>query len=398
MLPLAIDKLDLFILKQLFPNFKLSIGDIVLNIEKQLLKELESLSYYDLRKYHSLAKTEPITNEHKLSCATAILFNFEYNELFYEIDTRLNEKLTKLQIENEGFYQLTTYGLELYNRIGVQSKERIKQVVIEIPEITDLSTLKIKTIIVKEHETDKKLILTLTQTNLKQAKFNYWEITKQPIYIRGVENEVGIFKTIFYFQFTSPPQQETKNFTILSYAGKNKIAGDYQLRSEADQALYKIKSSQLEPFITLDPMNWNYNEGMYESIRGGLRIQLEKPVLGTGIILGFDTCTILAHADDYLEQTTANLLDMKLSTKDKDSFNIPIVGNTFLIINWSDLETQLDMERKDILKKKNLFKRRGEEAMLIRLEGSIRKKEIIIENGQKIFLYLEEPEIVSENF
>ena len=56
------------------------------------------------------------------------------------------------------------------------------------------------------------------------------------------------------------------------------------------------------------------------------------------------------------------------------------------------------MERKDILKKKNLFKRRGEEAMLIRLEGSIRKKEIIIENGQKIFLYLEEPEIVSENF
>ena len=53
MLPLAIDKFDLFILKQLFPNFKLSIEQIMTGIEKHLLKELEALSRFDLRKYFS---------------------------------------------------------------------------------------------------------------------------------------------------------------------------------------------------------------------------------------------------------------------------------------------------------------------------------------------------------
>ena len=46
MQPLSLDRFDLFILKQLFPNFKLSIEQIMKNIEKQLLKELESLSKY----------------------------------------------------------------------------------------------------------------------------------------------------------------------------------------------------------------------------------------------------------------------------------------------------------------------------------------------------------------
>ena len=202
MLPLAIDKFDLFILKQLFPNFKLTLDQIMKGIEKQLLKELESLSRYDLRKYLSLEKSEPISDDHILTCATTILFDFEYNELLYEIDSRLNEKLGKLQIEEDGIYQLTKYGLELYNRIGLHSKDRIKDKLIVINEITDLSTLKIKTIIAKENDTNKHIIATLTQQNLKQAKFNYWEITKKPIYIRGIENEVGVFKTIFYFQFT----------------------------------------------------------------------------------------------------------------------------------------------------------------------------------------------------
>ena len=396
MLPLSIDKFDLFILKQLFPNFKLSLEQIMHNIDKQLLKELESLSNYDLRKFHSLAKTDPLTDDHKLSCATSILFDFDYDELFYEIDTRLNEKLVKLQLEDDGIYQLTPYGLELYNRIGLHSKDQIIENIIDIKEITDLSTLKIKTIITQEYETNKKLIVTLTQQNLKQAKFNYWEITKQPIYIRGVSDELGLIKTVFYFQFTAPPQLPKINFSILSLVSKNKIGGDYLLRSEIDQLLYKIKASQIDPYVPLDPKYWNYSEGLYESIRGGIIVQLEKPVLGTGIILGFDRCTVVEESDDYLGLTTANLLDMKQSTKDKDIFTIAVGGNRVLILNWSDLESQLDLERREILKKKNALKRK-DEPMLIKIEGPIRKKEIILE-GSKIYFYLEEPEIISENF
>ena len=400
MLPLAIDKFDLFILKQLFPNFKLPIDQIMEKIEKQLLKELESLSNYDLRKYLSLEKTEKITAEHILTCGTAILFNFEYDELFYEVDTRLNEKLTKLQVDDDGIYQLTKYGLEIYNRIGTQSKNRIKDKIIEIKEITDLSTLKIKTIIAKEHNSNNKVILTLTQQNLKQAKFNYYEITKKPIYIKGVENEVGMFKTIFYFQFTPPPPLSTKNFTILQFVIKNRIFGDYLLRSDEELEIYKIKSSQLEPYIPLDPTFWNYSEGLFESVRGGIRVRFDNPILGTGILLGFDNCEVIMATDEYLEQTTANLLEMKLNTRNKDVLDLPIAGNRILIVNWSDLETQLDLERKEILKKKNALKRAGEEAMLIRIEGSIRRKEIMVveQENPKTYLYLEEPEIMSENF
>ena len=400
MLPLAIDKFDLFILKQLFPNFKLPIDQIMEKIEKQLLKELESLSKYDLRKYLALEKTEKITNEHILTCGTAILFNFEYDELFYEIDTRLNEKLSKLQVEDDGIYQLTKYGLEIYNRIGSQSKDRIKDKIIEIQEITDLSTLKVKTIIAQEHNTNNKVILTLTQQNLRQAKFNYWEITKKPIYIKGVENEVGMFKTIFHFQFTPPPQMPTKTFTLLQFVTKNKIFGDYLLRSDDELEIYKTKSSQLEPFIPLDPSYWNYSEGLFESVRGGIHIRFDKPILGTGILLGFDNCEVISTTDEYLEQTTANLLEMKINTRNKDILDIPIAGNRILIINWSDLETQLDLERKEILKKKNAIKRGGEDAMLIRIEGPIRRKEIMVveQENPKTFFYLEEPEIMSENF
>ena len=57
------------------------------------------------------------------------------------------------------------------------------------------------------------------------------------------------------------------------------------------------------------------------------------------------------------------------------------------------------MERKIILQKKNAFKRRGEEPMLIRIEGTIRKKEIKVEgDNQKSYFYLDEPEISSDNF
>ena len=186
------------------------------------------------------------------------------------------------------------------------------------------------------------------------------------------------------------------NFSILSLVSKNKIGGDYLLRSEIDQLLYKIKASQIDPYVPLDPKYWNYSEGLYESIRGGIIVQLEKPVLGTGIILGFDRCTVVEESDDYLGLTTANLLDMKQSTKDKDIFTIAVGGNRVLILNWSDLESQLDLERREILKKKNALKRK-DEPMLIKIEGAIRKKEIILE-GSKIYFYLEEPEIISENF
>ena len=94
-----------------------------------------------------------------------------------------------------------------------------------------------------------------------------------------------------------------------------------------------------------------------------------------------------------------NLVDMRLSTKEKDFLYISIPGHRTLVLSWTDLENQLDLERKEILKKKNAFKRKGEEPMLVRIEGTIRKKEVALENNiQKSYFYLEEPEIVSENF
>ena len=105
MIPLSIDKFDLLILKQLFPNFKLTIQELMERIEKQLLKELESLAKFDLRKYLNLERNAEVTTEHILTCGVTILFGFEYDELFYEIDTRLNEKLAKLQLEDDGSYQ-----------------------------------------------------------------------------------------------------------------------------------------------------------------------------------------------------------------------------------------------------------------------------------------------------
>ena len=399
MQPLSLDKFDLFILKQMFPNFKLSIEQLMKNIEKQLLKELESLSKYDVRKYLNLEKTEPITNDLLLSCATVILFDFEYDELFYEIDSRLNDKLAKLQVEDLGIYQLTKYGLELYNRIGVHSRDRIREKIIRIKEITDLSTMKIKTIIAQEYESNHPVIVTLTQQNLKQAKFNYWEITKYPIYIKGIENEIGIFKTIFHFQFTPPPQLPIMVCTVLSLVSKNIINGDYLLKAEQNDEIYVVKTSQIEPFVSLKPQNWNYNEGMYESLRGGLKLRLVKPVLGTGKILGFDACEVIASGNDYFNTMVVNLVDMKLNTKDKDLLQVPIPGNRNLVLSWTDLENQLDMERKDILKRKNSFKRKGQDPMLVRVEGTIKKKEVMVENNvQKDYFYLEDPEIVSENF
>lgn len=400
MIPLSIDKFDLLILKQLYPNFKLTIEELMNRIEKQLLKDLESLAKFDLRKYHNLEKSEPLTDEHILSCGFSVLFGFDSDELFYEIDTRLNEKLAKLQVEEDGYYQLTKYGIQIYTRIGVQSKERVKVKVIDIKEITDLSTMKIKTIIANNHENpDKKVILTLTQQNLKQAKFNYWEITKRPIYIKGIENEVGIFKTIFYFQFTPPPPPVSKYFTLLSFVTRNNVLGDYLLLENTNREFFKVKSAQIEPFIQLDGEYWNYNEGMFESLRGGIILCFQNAVLGTGIILGFDNCEVQETQEDYLGLTVLNLLDMELSTKDKDLLQIPIVGNKILILQWVDLENQLDLERRAILKKKNALKRAGEEAMLIRIEGGIRKKEILVENNhQKTYIFLEDPEIERENF
>lgn len=368
-------------------------------MEKQLLKDLESLSKFDLRKELDLDKSELITDEHFLACGIPILFGFDYDEFFYEIDSRLNDKLGKLQLEEDGFYKLTKYGLSLYSRIGVHSKDRIKQIIIDIKEITDLSTLKVKTIIAMEHESNRKIILTLTQQNIKQAKFNYWEIKKNPIHVRGVENEIGIYKTIFYFQFNPPSQLTKKEFTILSFIARTSFLGDYLLKERISGELFKIKESYLEPFIPLTPENWNYNEGLYESLRGGLKIALENPVLGTGIILGFDNCETIDSVEDYFNLTTINLVDMKLSTKDKDLFQVQITGNRVLILLWTDLENQLDMERKEILKKKNSFKRRGEEPMLVQIEGPIKKQEVmLLGENEKIFYYLDEPEITSENF
>ena len=399
MQPLAIDKFDFLILKQLFPNFKLSIEEIMNKIEKLLIKELENLSKYDIKRYFGLEKIQDITEDHILECASTILFDFDYDELFYEIDTRLNEKLSKLQIEDEEHYQLTKYGLEIYNRIGLQTKGRIRDKTIEIKEIVDLSTLKIRTLIAHEFETDNQLIVTLTQQNIKQAKFNYWEITKRPIYIQGIENELGIFKTVFYFQFHPPQASPSMTFTILAFERRTPILGDYILRNNTNSTILKVKSSMLEPFIPLTPENWNYLDGLYESVRGGLELRMIKPVLGTGIVLGFDDCIVIGEEEDYLEEVEANLVDMALNTKEKDFFQVPIAGYRYLIINWTDLENQLEMERKDILKKKNSFKRRGDEPMLIRIEGDIRKKEIRVEeNHQKIFFYLDEPEITRENF
>lgn len=399
MQPLAIDRFDFLILKQLFPNFKLTIEELMDKIEKLLLKELENLSKYDIKRYFGLEKIQEITQDHILSCASKILFDFEYDELFYEIDTRLNEKLAKLQLEEDGYYQLTKYGLEIYNRIGLQSKGKIREYVIELKEIVDLSTLKIRTMIAQEHETNKQIILTLTQMNIKQAKFNYWEITKKPIYIIGVENELGILKTVFYFQFIPPPPSPATQFTILSFERRTPILGDYILRNNTNSTIFKVKSSMLEPFIQLTPENWNYQEGLYESVRGGLTINIVKPVLGTGVLLGFDDCSVVEEENDYLDEVIANLVDMTLNTKEKDFFQVPLSGNRFLIIHWTDLENELEMERKDILKKKNSFKRKGEEPMLIRIEGTIRKKEIRVEEQhQKTFFYLDEPEITRENF
>ena len=251
-----------------------------------------------------------------------------------------------------------------------------------------------------EHDQpNKKLILTLTQQNLKQAKFNYWEITKRPIYIRGIENEVGIFKTLFYFQFNPPHPLQRKIFTVLSFVSTNNVLGDYLLKDQPNGDIFKVKSAQIEPFIPLDSDYWNYNEGMFESLRGGINLTFENPVLGTGIILGFDNCEVQEGEQDYLNQTSVNLLEMELDTREKDLFRIPMVGNRILVLQWSDLETQLDLERKEILKKKNALKRAGEEAMLIKIEGEIRKKEIFTDGGiQRTFIYLEDPEIISENF
>ena len=66
-------------------------------------------------------------------------------------------------------------------------------------------------------------------------------------------------------------------------------------------------------------------------------------------------------------------------------------------INVTELVKEKRM--KEIIKKKNSLKRAGEEVMLIRIAGEIRKKEILVEGeNQKTFLYIEDPEILAETF
>jgi hypothetical protein len=369
--------------------------------EKIILKKLETLSKFDLRKYLNLEKTSNITDEDILTCGYRILFEFEYDDLFYEIENRLNTNLVKLQIqeEDDGVYKLTKYGMELFNRIGIEAKERIIDKKIKIKEITDLSTLKIKTIIVFEYESEKELIITLTQKNIKQAKFNYWEITKQPIYIRGVIDELGLISTIFHFQFIPQPQLPHINFKILAISGKNINTYDYLIQDQIENSYYALQASLIEPHINLTPDTWNYSDGQFESIRGGVEIRLYKPTYNTERILGFEGIEIISTPLTYLDQTIVNLVEILLNTKEKDSFSVSFYGNRSLTINWSDLESQLDLTRREILKKKNTIKKAGEVGMLIRVEGDIRKEEIILDQGNhKTFYYLEEPIIEPENF